>query len=170
MSPHSGFFEKRPVVKTRWVNLLKDTEMQQTVTENIHRDAFEIHWTRNWPSSYWPRNLIFPRKTSVFWNLSHGHSMDDACKSRSLIIWSNEKLIQSNHENIKHTSKIIKKRRSRTITENAKTLILLGEHESSQRFFLKNAMWWLSDMRWVNDTWWVYDVWWVNGMWSVDGV
>ena len=30
-------------------------------------------------------------------------------------------------------------RRKRVFTENAKTLILLGEHESSQRFFRKKG-------------------------------
>ena len=139
MSPHSVFFEKKAVVRTRWVNLLKDTEMQQTITENFHRDAFEIHWTRNWSASRLPRKLIFHRKTSVFWNLSHGHSMDDACKSRSLIITGNEnssKVITKTSEKHQQSSK---KRRSRVITENAKTLIFLGKHESSQRFFRKIA-------------------------------
>ena len=170
MSPHSGFFETTPVIQTRWVDLLKDTEKHQTIINNFHRDAFEMHWTGNWPASRLPRYFSFPRKTSVFWNLSHGHSMDDACKSRSLIITGNEKLIKSNHENIKKHQKSSKKRRSRVIAENAKTFIFLGKHESSQRFFRKSAIWWLNDMWWVNDTWWVYDVWWVNVMWSVDGV
>ena len=140
MSPHSAFFEKTLCIQTRWVDLLKDTEMHLTITENFHRDAFEIHWTRNWPASRLPRNLIFPGK-QAFFEICH---MDTPWTMHAkVVLWSSEAMKNSSKVITKTSNKhqqSSKKRRNRVITENAKTLIFLGKHESSQRFFSKKRL------------------------------
>ena len=44
------FFGKKPVMKTRWANLPKDTKIHQPITGNFHWNAFGMHRTRDCPA------------------------------------------------------------------------------------------------------------------------